>query len=372
MTTKKTNIMENNLTQLYQLMAEGVCPSDLTGTCKVMTDNGEIFITLEKDELTSSDAFSGQPDVVVKMASQTLSMIITNLDKFDLRDPNVLMHVTVQGNIELAVFLFSSIKRPSARIQNLINETVAKAQGYREQISEVKRIHKPTEEEVVFMMDKSVPFVITGMLDNWEFISSSLEDIKQKYGDVKLRPVVEEGKEKFQTMKDFIEMVESEEDAQYTGGCGMPPAMWSKFKMPYFDSSSFSAPQLWMGSRSGEKPCTALHRDCCHGMLANIMGRKKMILFSPDQTDHMYPHKAFNTYQTCEITDVQAVDVDRYPDFANAKPVEVTVGPGELLVIPAFWYHCVYAVDNVFSVSSGLTWDAWDNLRPKESVSLTL
>ena len=34
-------------------------------------------------------------------------------------------------------------------------------------------------------------------------------------------------------------------------------------------------------------------------------------------------------------------DTDRYPEFANVCPLEVTVGPGDVLYLPSLWFHHV-------------------------------
>lgn len=370
--------MQDLIEKLFGLMQDGICRTELSGICEVtLDDNGDrvtAFIELNDNELKCTEAATQKPDVVVIMKQETLARVLNNLDRFDLRDPNFLMQVSVEGNLALAGYLFNLIKRPSEKVYGLIRDTEEKCQDYKDSVTEIRRIHKPSKEEVLSLIDESMPFVMTGVLDDWEFLSSSLEEIKKKFGDTRLRPVLEKGKEGFETMGDFIEKVErSTGDIVYTGGCDLPPAMWSKFRLPFFSPETFTTPQIWMGSKSGDNPCTALHRDCCNGMLANIFGRKKMILFSPEQTEYLYALKAFNTFQTCEIKNVIGVDTDEFPAFAKAHALEVIVGPGELLVIPAFWWHCVYAVDNVFSVSAGMQWDAWEELKPgNETVSLTI
>jgi len=43
---------------------------------------------------------------------------------------------------------------------------------------------------------------------------------------------------------------------------------------------------------------------------------------------------------------------ERYPQFKHAKPIEVILRPGELLIQPAGWFHVVYCLDTpTFSVS---------------------
>jgi Cupin-like domain len=307
----------------------------------------------------------GMVDVTVTMKPETLSGMLSGTDKFDLRNPDILMQLTAEGNLDLAGFLFAMIKRPSRDVVSMMKETLDTTVNYKNTITEIKRVNRPSEEEIIQLMDKSVPFVVTGAIENWPFLSMTLQEIKDEYGAVNLRPNVDKNMEEQETLKDFIEKMENNtNELVYTFGCPLPLAIWAEFPLPFFKWDMLTSPQIWMGKKTGDKPCTNLHRDCTHGMLANLFGRKKLILFSPDQSDYLYPVPAYNTFQSCLVTDVQHVDVARFPLFKNAQPVEVTIGPGELLVIPAFWYHCVYAVDNVFSVSFGLLWKSWKTIRP--------
>jgi hypothetical protein len=367
--------MKHELLQvLYAQMVQGIYPTDFQGICQLVlrdeAGSASASIALYDHELTYMEEMPPHKDVVIEMEAATLAAILASPDRFDLRNPEVLNKVKAAGNIDLAGFLFALIKRPSAVVQKMIGQTIADTVGYKETITEVKRVHRPSEQEVLQLMGNSVPFVITGAIDDWSFLSKTLDEIKREYGAVALRPYVDKGNGGEETLSDFIERMESGGDGSvYTYGCPLPLAIWAEFPLPFFEWDLLTSPQIWMGSKTGEKPCTNLHRDCCHGMLANLFGRKKLILFSPDQTDYLYPVPAFNTFQPCQVKDVQDVDLNRFPLFKNARAIEVTIGPGELLVIPAFWYHCVYAVDNVFSVSFGLLWDSWEKLKPARQLA---
>jgi ribosomal protein L16 Arg81 hydroxylase len=49
--------------------------------------------------------------------------------------------------------------------------------------------------------------------------------------------------------------------------------------------------------------------------------------------------------------DPENVDRDRFPLFRKAKPIEITVAPGEVLFIPIGWWHHVRALDLSISIS---------------------
>lgn len=360
------------LTALYTQMSEGVYPADFQGICQVelTDDNGSTsgFFGYFDNELHYFTESPGRVDVAVHMRAETLADMLARSDKFDLRYPEFVTRLTAEGNLDLGAFLFAMIKRPPKDVTNMMTQTLAKTVGYKDSVTEIQRVHKPTEEQVVELMSRSVPFVITGAVDNWPFLSMTLDEVKNEYGDVALRPNVSTGDQ--ETFRDFIEKMEGRSgDTVYTYGCPLPLPIWAEFPLPFFDWDLLTTPQIWAGTKTGDIPCTNLHRDCTHGMLAQLFGRKKLIMFSPDQSDYLYPVPAFNTYQPCRVQNVLDVDLQQFPQFRHAKPVEVTIAPGEILVIPAFWYHCVFAVDNVFSVSFGLLWSSWKKLQQTQEVA---
>ena len=92
-------------------------------------------------------------------------------------------------------------------------------------------------------------------------------------------------------------------------------------------------------------PTSSLHRDPLTGFLFQVMGRKRLDLYSADQADLLYPMKAYNLYQPCWFKP-EAPDFDRYPLAREAKCLSVTLNPGELIIQPAGWFHQVYALDS--------------------------
>ena len=92
-------------------------------------------------------------------------------------------------------------------------------------------------------------------------------------------------------------------------------------------------------------PTSSLHRDPLTGFLLQVIGRKRLDLYSADQEALVYPHRAYNNYQPCWFKP-EAPDYDVYPNARDARCLSVTLEPGELLVQPAGWFHQVYALDN--------------------------
>ncbi|MEL7145103.1 MAG: cupin-like domain-containing protein [Bacteroidota bacterium] len=352
---------------LYELMSEGFSTSDTEGICQLeLTDRKEdnlAYVSLTSNRLDYHPGSVQDPDVSVKMTIEMLQFILQNLDKFDFRHPKVRDEVFIQGDENLAFVLFNGIKRLPPDAAEHLKEVLVRGSNYKHEVTEIKRYVNPGRDEFLQLMEQGLPFVVSGMLDDWEFLNLDLDEIKRIYGKVKLRTTVK-NKEivDVTTLSEFIDRMDSVDDKVYTQGCSVPQVMCAKFKLPYLNWKHVSNPLMWMGTKTGDIPCTGLHRDCYSNMLTNLIGRKKLVLFSPDQTEYVYPSGPFNIFQACEVNNVYDVDLNKYPLFKNAKPLEVVIDAGESILLPAFWYHCVYALDDVFSVGHGINRKAWEVL----------
>jgi hypothetical protein len=86
-----------------------------------------------------------------------------------------------------------------------------------------------------------------------------------------------------------------------------------------------------------------LHRDALstHAYLGQFLGTKQCILFSPADTPYLYGG----------AVDPLAPDLDRFPLYANATPFECVLEPGELVFLPANWWHHVRCLEPSITVS---------------------
>lgn len=95
---------------------------------------------------------------------------------------------------------------------------------------------------------------------------------------------------------------------------------------------------LWL---SGRGVRTRLHydRNGRHNWNAQLAGRKELVLVSPTEIDKLYPFPI--TAPTYNFTRVDNFDPDlrRYPRFAEARGHRGTLTAGDLLFLPALWYH---------------------------------
>jgi ribosomal protein L16 Arg81 hydroxylase len=86
-----------------------------------------------------------------------------------------------------------------------------------------------------------------------------------------------------------------------------------------------------------------LHHDFLetHAYLAQIAGRKRCVLFSPEDSAALYRGDV----------NVDAPDFEKFPLFRNATAYECTLEPGELLFIPYRWWHHVVGLEKSITVN---------------------
>jgi len=99
---------------------------------------------------------------------------------------------------------------------------------------------------------------------------------------------------------------------------------------------------LWVQPRGNR---TGLHWDTYNSVISVVRGEKRVLLFSPDQFELLYPcavtGSADFTRASWSRVDIFAPDHDAFPALRQARCVEVIVRAGETLLIPRHWWHAV-------------------------------
>jgi lysine-specific demethylase 8 len=94
---------------------------------------------------------------------------------------------------------------------------------------------------------------------------------------------------------------------------------------------------------SGPGVRTWLHYDnnACHNLNAQVAGHKRCILYAPDDLFllHPYPLGGDNPAYNCSRIDVEQPEPELASDLAAARGWHAELGPGDVLFIPAWWFH---------------------------------
>jgi hypothetical protein len=112
----------------------------------------------------------------------------------------------------------------------------------------------------------------------------------------------------------------------------------------YLDpSQSAGRTFLWVGPKG---IITPLHHDRTHNLFIQIYGRKRFRLIPAMQAPYMYNHRA--VFSRVDLLDPKP---EAFPLFAQSTIIDITVKAGDLLYIPAGWWHHVMGETTSISLS---------------------
>jgi hypothetical protein len=100
----------------------------------------------------------------------------------------------------------------------------------------------------------------------------------------------------------------------------------------------------WIGPCGTVSP---LHTDQHENLFVQVVGKKYIRLYPPDQTEFLYARDDILS-NTSNIVDLES---DEFPNLKNAKFVDGIVEPGDLLYIPKGWWHYVESLSISISIS---------------------
>ncbi|MGE5626395.1 MAG: cupin-like domain-containing protein [Bacillota bacterium] len=139
------------------------------------------------------------------------------------------------------------------------------------------------------------------------------------------------------------------------------------FSIPvYFKDLTLRCINLWMGN-SDKTIVTPLHHDFNDNLYVVVEGRKHFTLFPPEQAPNLYPRGQLVKVEENGLiryanlsgmphlaqVDIEAPDRARFPRYAKAEParLDVDIQAGEMLFLPAGWFHRVSSSGRHIAVS---------------------
>lgn len=103
----------------------------------------------------------------------------------------------------------------------------------------------------------------------------------------------------------------------------------------------------WFGPEGTVSP---LHNDPFHNLLAQVVGKKRVLMVDHTLSNSVYPRPGLMT--NTSAVDAANPDLDEHPLFKNAMPlVECELRKGEMLYIPPLFWHHITSLEVSFSVS---------------------
>ena len=123
-------------------------------------------------------------------------------------------------------------------------------------------------------------------------------------------------------------------------------------------------PRLWIGGPVR----TQTHNDRDHNLACVIAGRRRFVLFPPEQVANLYVGPLDNP-PPLSLVDPEAPDLERFPKYAAAiAAAQVAwLEPGDALFMPKYWWHHVTSLAP-FNAMANYWWgdDATGLERPND------
>lgn len=113
---------------------------------------------------------------------------------------------------------------------------------------------------------------------------------------------------------------------------------------------SLSSFEIYFGGHGTRFPMLHFDGLHTHAFLMEIHGRKQFWCYAPDQAPLMYPRDGLEKNRSM-VNDVEHPDLERFPLFAEAVGVKFVLEPGEMLFVPAGWWHTTELLGPAISVS---------------------
>ena len=222
---------------------------------------------------------------------------------------------------------------------------------------EIGRLQRPSPrqfEEQYLLPGR--PVVLTGLVDQWpSFADWSLDWFDRLYGNLRLTANNSlEGRREVQ-VGEYLRDIEHTSlylDAlPLTRLAGMAEAI----QVPeYCPRDRPTEVLVWVGPGA---TCLDVHKDNHipldgnQNLLAQLYGSKRVVLVSPEYDDRMYPApQAEHDYLRSQLR-LDHPDPEKFPLFEGVPRYETVVRPGDLLFIPAHWWHYVRSLEVSMTVT---------------------
>jgi Cupin-like domain len=233
----------------------------------------------------------------------------------------------------------------------------------------IKSAHAPSHTQFVELSENFAhPLLLTGVADQWPARKRwDLAHLRATLADTPVRVSYSPegyfsgdphtgflGKFRYMPFQRFCMALDSANPRQYyLSQQSLDAGAFLELKkdlgpLPYFDNAKYILSNVWIGGAGVVSP---LHHDSMHNIFMQIRGRKRFVLYSPADSQYLYPYPADSKVPHMSQLNIDHVDHHRFPLFRQAEAIEVVVEPGSSLYLPRGWWHQVYSLTTAISLN---------------------
>lgn len=201
-----------------------------------------------------------------------------------------------------------------------------------------------------------MPFLVTGVAGRWPLAALGAHDLRERFGHLPVRARIgdyvatafaPDRAMRDMLLRDYLDLAPPHAASDlppYVGNLSLRELNRLCHWPTWFDK--MGPPRFWIGPA---RTVTPLHCDYDDNIFAQLWGRKRIFLAPPHHDTYLYAREA-NPLLFGSPFDPEAPDFHAFPLARQAALVEIVVEPGDMLYVPAGWYHQVRALS--FSLSA--------------------
>jgi hypothetical protein len=200
-----------------------------------------------------------------------------------------------------------------------------------------------------------LPFLMAGVVKRWPLCALTPQELRERFGEVPVRARVgdyvatafaADRAMQDMSLREYLDIsaAPASDLPPYVGNLELRELNGMCHWPAYFEK--MGPPRFWLGPA---RTVTPLHCDYDDNIFAQIWGTKRIFLAPPHHDAFLYTREA-NPVLFGSPFDPEAPDYEAFPLARQAAIAEVVVHPGDMLYVPAGWYHQVRALS--FSLSS--------------------
>ena len=110
--------------------------------------------------------------------------------------------------------------------------------------------------------------------------------------------------------------------------------------------------KLLIGGTGGRFPVLHYDGENAHAAITEIYGDKEFILYCPDDSAYLYPKQDMPNQS--RVPDPQRPDLDKFPLFAHATQHHTVLHPGDMVFVPARWWHAARVLSPSVSICQNM------------------